>query len=84
MSDRPDDVIALADRLWNGDALDDKVAGRVTGLFKLTFVDSGPVADELKGEPVYLLMAMTPDKLLRLKPQHLLTGLPVKHLEAVT
>jgi Family of unknown function (DUF6352) len=74
----------IGDRLWNGDALDDKSAGQVTGLFRLTFADSAAVADELKGEPVYLLMAMTPDKLLRLKPQNLLTGLPVKHLEAVS
>ena len=37
-----------------------------------------------KGEPVYLILAMTPDKLLRMKPQNLVTGLPVRHLEAVT
>jgi hypothetical protein len=74
----------IGDALWSGEALDDKSAGRVTGLFRLTFADSAAVADELKGEPVYLIMAMTPDKLLRMKPQNLLTGLPVKHLEAVS
>jgi hypothetical protein len=26
-------------------------------------------------------MAMTPDGLLRMKPQNLLTGLPIRHLE---
>jgi hypothetical protein len=74
----------IGDRLWNGNALDDRDAGRVTGLFRLTFADSAAVSDKLKGEPVYLIMAMTPDKLLRLKPQNLLTGLPVKHLEVVS
>jgi hypothetical protein len=74
----------IGDTLWNGDPLDDKAAGRITGLFRLTFADSAAVADELKGEPVYLIMAMTTDKLLRMKPQNLLTGLPVKHLEAVS
>ena len=40
--------------------------------------------DKVQGEPVYLILAMTPDKLLRMKPQNLVTGLPIRHLEAVT
>jgi len=40
--------------------------------------------DKVKGEPVYLILAMNADKLIRLKPQNLVTGLPVKHLEAVS
>jgi hypothetical protein len=38
----------------------------------------------VKGDPVYLILAMTGDRLLRFKPQNLVTGLPVRHLEAVT
>ena len=40
--------------------------------------------DKVRGEPVYLILAMTADKLLRLKPQNLVTGLPVRALEPVT
>ena len=40
--------------------------------------------EKVRGEPVYLILAMTGDKLLRLKPQNLVTGLPIRHLEAVT
>jgi hypothetical protein len=40
--------------------------------------------DKVKGEPVYLILAITADKLIRMKPQNLVTGLPVKHLEAVS
>ncbi len=36
------------------------------------------------GEPIYLMLAMTPDGLLRMKPQNLVTGLPIRHLEAVS
>jgi hypothetical protein len=36
------------------------------------------------GEPIYLLLAMTPDGLLRMKPQNLITGLPVRQMEAVS
>ena len=38
----------------------------------------------MRGEPVYLILAMTADKVLRMKPQNLVTGLPIRHLEAVT
>jgi hypothetical protein len=38
----------------------------------------------VRGEPVYLILAMTPDRIIRMKPQNLVTGLPVKHLEAVS
>ena len=58
--------------------------GRVTGLFRLTFDSDAPVSDKLKGEPIYLIMAMSDNKLIRLKPQNLVTGLPIKHLEALT
>jgi hypothetical protein len=74
----------IGDRLWNGEALDGKTQGRVMGLFRLTFANDVPVEDELKGQPVYLIMAMNENKLLRLKPQNLVTGLPVKYVEAVS
>jgi hypothetical protein len=74
----------IGDVLWNGDELDDTTAARVVGLFSLTFRDPNVAIDRVRGEPVYLILAMTEDKLLRLKPQNLVTGLPVRHLEAVT
>jgi hypothetical protein len=74
----------MGDRLWHGDALDDRTASRVLALFRLTFPDSGLVIDTVGREPVYLILAMTSDLLVRMKPQNLLTGLPIKHLEAAT
>ena len=53
-------------------------------LFRLTFADASAVADEMQGEPVYLILSMNSDQKLRMKPQNLLTGLPVKHLEMAT
>jgi hypothetical protein len=29
-------------------------------------------------------MATTPERILRMKPQNLITGLPIKHLEVVS
>ena len=74
----------MGDRLWHGDALDDRTASRLLALFRLTFPDSGLVIDTVGREPVYLILAMTSDLLVRMKPQNLLTGLPIKHLEAAT
>jgi hypothetical protein len=39
--------------------------------------------ERVRGEPVYLILAMSPDKILRMKPQNLLMGLPVRQLEGV-
>jgi hypothetical protein len=74
----------IGDALWNGEELDEAAQARVAGLFRLTFRDPDAVMDKVKGEPVYLILAMDQDKVLRLKPQNLITGLPIKHLEAVT
>ena len=78
------DATRIGDALWNGEELDDEMAARVVGLFRLTFRDPDVVLEKVRGEPVYLILAMTEDKLLRMKPQNLLTGLPIRHLEAVT
>ena len=68
----------IGDALWNGEELDEAARGRVVGLYRLTFEDPNDVEDKVRGEPVYLIGAMTADKVLRLKPQNLLTGLPVR------
>jgi hypothetical protein len=74
----------IGNALWNGNALDEKTLSNVVGLYRLTWADPGDAGEMIDGEPVYLIMAMSPDKVLRMKPQNLLTGLPVRHLEAVS
>jgi hypothetical protein len=74
----------IGDMLWRGEALDDQAAGRVLALFRLSFKDAAVVAEAVEQEPVYLIMAMTSGLNLRMKPQNLLTGLPIKHLEAAS
>jgi hypothetical protein len=74
----------IGDLLWNGEELDETTALSVVGLFRLTFRDPQIVMEKVRGDPVYLILAMTGDKLLRFKPQNLVTGLPIRHLEAVT
>jgi hypothetical protein len=42
------------------------------------------VLDKARGEPIYLILAMTAERTLRMKPQNLVTGLPIAHREAVS
>ncbi len=74
----------IGDRVWAGEALDDATMQRIVGLFRLIVRDPAAVREDMRGEPVYLILAMTPDKTIRMKPQNLIAGLPVRHLEAVT
>ena len=74
----------LGDRLWNGETLDSAAMSAVVGLFALRFCDASVMLDKVKGEPVYLILAMTADKTIRMKPQNLITGLPIRHLEVVS
>ena len=78
------DATPIGDLLWQGDDLEEVTMTQVAGQFRLTFRDQSAVLDKVTGEPVYLILAMTPDKLIRLKPQNLVTGLPFRHLEAVS
>jgi hypothetical protein len=73
----------IGDALWNGEAIDEATRSRLVGLYRLQFVDAAEMIETVRGKPVYLMMAMTADRMLRLKPQNLLTGLPIRQTEAV-
>ena len=72
----------VGDMLWNGDGIDEATQGRVVALYALRL--KGVDAPDDNDAPAYLILGMTPEKMLRLKPQNLVTGLQVKRLEAVT
>jgi hypothetical protein len=74
----------IGDALWNGEAIDAATRSRIVGLYRLAIPDDDMVLDRAKGAPIYLLLAMAPDGLLRMKPQNLVTGLPICHLETVS
>jgi len=77
------DATKIGDMLWNSEEIDEATMTRVVGLFRLSFKDPGEMIERVKGEDVYMILAMTPDKLIRMKPQNLLSGLPIRHLEAI-
>jgi uncharacterized protein DUF6352 len=78
------EATAIGDTLWHGEELDDGARERIVGLYALRFRDQQAVIEKARGEPTYLLMAMDAERVLRLKPQNLVTGLPLRALEPVS
>jgi hypothetical protein len=77
------DATRIGDAMWNGGEFSDAMRAQLVGLFRLTFRNPTDMTERERGEPVYLLMAMTPDEVLRLKPQNLVSGLPIQNEETV-
>ena len=65
---------AIGNALWH----DETPGETLVGLFRLDFADPGPVRPELVGHPVWLILGMAADGGVRMKPQNLVTGLPLK------
>ena len=74
----------IGDALWRGEALDEATRARIVGLYRLTFFDPTLAGATIGRDPVYLILAMTPDQVLRMKPQNLVVGLPIRRLETVS
>ena len=74
----------IGDSLWDGEKLDEASRLRIIGLYRLTFDESSAILERLHGEPVYLIAAMSSDKTLLLKPQNLVTGLPLRARETIS
>lgn len=68
---------ALGNHLWKGVTPSLDQASRALAFFTLRFKDETRVNTNVKGHPVYLLMGMSKDRVLRVKPQNLLMGLPL-------
>ncbi|MGQ7792144.1 DUF6352 family protein [Faunimonas sp. B44] len=71
----------IGNLLWRGGEIDAETLSRVLALFRLTFADPREARDEVGSRPVWLILAMTPDRIVRMKPQNLVAGLPLRTSE---
>jgi hypothetical protein len=71
------EATAIGNALWQGEAPGEEQLSRLIALYRMTLPREVPVLPAAAGAPIYLIMAMTQDKLLRIKPQNLVTGLPL-------
>jgi len=75
---------AIGDALWHGQELTESAREQIVGLYRLTLCDAARVMEKAVGNAIYLILAMTEDRMLRMKPQNLITGLPVDQGEPVS
>ena len=68
----------IGNALWSGRPLDAEAADRIVALFRLSFPDVREVQPEVGANPVWLILAMSPDQTIRMKPQNLVAGLPLR------
>jgi hypothetical protein len=67
----------LGNRLWRGETLGEDERARIVALFRLAIRDQARVLPRVGGRPIYLMLAMTPERVIRVKPQNLIAGLPL-------
>ena len=67
----------IGNALWNGDTPGADAAARIVALMRLAFEDARFVDERVGTKPIYLILAMDADKIVRLKPQNLVAGLPL-------
>jgi hypothetical protein len=72
----------IGDALWHAEDLGNHDAGGRA--IPTDLRQFGSAAAPIEGDAVYLILAMTTDKVLRMKPQNLLTGLPARFPVSLT
>ena len=68
----------ILNALYEGKTLPLEDMARIVGLFRMRIRDERLVLERVRGKPVYLGLAMDAGKRVKMKPQNLLTNLPLR------
>ncbi len=71
------DSTAILNDLYDDNEVGEDRLERLISLFRMEFKDPSLMRPDISGRPVYLGLAMSENKRLRLKPQNLLVNLPL-------
>ena len=71
------DATEILNHLYNGADVAEADQQRILALYSMEIADKSRIIPDVAGKPVYLGLAMTAAKRVRLKPQNLLTNLPL-------
>ena len=63
--------------LWAGTEVEHGRMQRILALFALEFAEPGAMRPDIAGRTVYLALSANEDGVVRMKPQNLLTNLPL-------
>ncbi|MBM3368975.1 MAG: hypothetical protein FJY43_11995 [Betaproteobacteria bacterium] len=68
---------AILNDLWNGIEVEQGRMRRILALFRMDFADPAAMRKDIAGRPVYLALSSTESDAVRVKPQNLLSNLPL-------
>jgi hypothetical protein len=68
----------IGNALWAHEEPPQNGNQRIVALFKLEFSDPTDMLEIVVGEPVYMILGMSTGNTIRVKPQNILAGLPLK------
>ncbi len=67
----------ILNTLYEGKELPESDGELLIALFRMWVEDDAVLIDTMRGKPIYLGLAMTAEKTVRMKPQNLLTNMPL-------
>jgi len=67
----------ILNTLYEGNELPEGDSELLIALFRMWVEDDSALIDTVRGKPIYLGLAMTPDNVVKMKPQNLLTNMPL-------
>jgi hypothetical protein len=67
----------ILNTLYEGKELPESDGELLIALFRMWVEDDAVLIDTMRGKPIYLGLAMTSEKTVRMKPQNLLTNMPL-------
>ncbi|MDA7946855.1 MAG: DUF6352 family protein [Hyphomicrobiaceae bacterium] len=71
------DATQILNALYEGKELAEGDGERIVALFRMWVEDEAAVIDTVRGKPIYLGLAMSEDRIVKMKPQNLLTNMPL-------
>jgi hypothetical protein len=68
---------AFGNALWKGKDLAEADSARVVALYEMRFQQADRILPNVGSQSIYLILAMGTDRIIRMKPQNLIAGLPL-------
>ncbi len=68
----------IGNALWNSEWMPDELKQRAVAFFKADIDSRFPLLPEVSGHPLYLILGMSAEGQIMIKPQNLIAGLPLK------
>ncbi len=68
---------AIGNKVWTGEVLAESETRRILALFAFTLPDHPRILEDQRGKRAFAILGSTGERLVRIKPQNLIAGLPL-------